>query len=353
MRTPHIPGLALIGLLIPIAACADVATAPAPSAIAHPQLARATRSITMTTLGSLGGDGSGEALGINSAGSVVGYSRTATGDWHAFLWKEGGMTDLGTLGGRVSFAFDINEAGEVVGYAATSSGEYHAFLWRDGVMTDLSDAAGYQFYTAAGISSNGLIVGVASSTTGAATSAVLWERGHLGTLRGLSDGFATAEAINPRGDVVGLGANADGFNRAILWKRGEPIDLGTLGGRSAWALDINPAGVVVGLAETSQFLSHAFRWRAGKMTDLGTLGGWTSIANSINPAGQIAGGADATDDYTHAVVWQRDEILDLGTPGLYSTASGISASGQVVGSACTQVDSEGSCTPGPVMWSFR
>ena len=35
---------------------------------------------------------------INNRGQVVGNGRTASGEWHAFLWREGVMTDLGSLG---------------------------------------------------------------------------------------------------------------------------------------------------------------------------------------------------------------------------------------------------------------
>lgn len=47
-----------------------------------------------------------------------------------------GITDLGTLGGKVTFAYDLNDAAQVVGYSTTSFNT-HAFLWQNGQMTDL------------------------------------------------------------------------------------------------------------------------------------------------------------------------------------------------------------------------
>jgi probable HAF family extracellular repeat protein len=65
-----------------------------------------------------------EANGINDAGQVVGSSTINTPNnsflRHAFLWENGKMTDLGTLGGQSSTAISINNAGTVVGQSDTS-----------------------------------------------------------------------------------------------------------------------------------------------------------------------------------------------------------------------------------------
>jgi probable HAF family extracellular repeat protein len=55
---------------------------------------------------------------------------TVPDETHAFLWEKGKMTDLGTLpGGDYGIAGSINDRGQVVGLSKTASGEFHAFLW--------------------------------------------------------------------------------------------------------------------------------------------------------------------------------------------------------------------------------
>ena len=45
---------------------------------------------------------------------------------------------MGTLGGTSGLATAINDLGEIIGWSATTSNaETHAFLYRNGTMTDL------------------------------------------------------------------------------------------------------------------------------------------------------------------------------------------------------------------------
>jgi probable HAF family extracellular repeat protein len=77
----------------------------------------------MIDLGTLGGSSS-SAAALNNRGQVVGWSTTASGETHAFVWDNGVMIDLSPEKAS-SFASDINDRGEIVG----SSGLFTPALW--------------------------------------------------------------------------------------------------------------------------------------------------------------------------------------------------------------------------------
>ncbi|MCA1591203.1 MAG: hypothetical protein LC754_00795 [Acidobacteria bacterium] len=96
----------------------------------------------MQSLGTLPGGSSSTARGINNTAQVVGDSGTASGETHAYFYSGGTMTDLGTLGGNLSIAYELNDEGKVVGYSKINNNginpPYHAFLYTSsGGMTDL------------------------------------------------------------------------------------------------------------------------------------------------------------------------------------------------------------------------
>ncbi len=186
----------------------------------------------------------------NKLGQSVGWAlRPGNKSFHAFLWEGDKETDLGTLGGRASYAQNINDACEIVGNSETVNGSKHAFEWAAGHMTD------------------------------------------LGTLGG--DG-SYANGINSRGQIVGDADTKDEINHAFLYENGSMRDLGTLGGVQSSAKDINNAGQVVGYSETGISVRHAFLWKNGTMSDLNKLlprhSGWELFeAQQITDDGQITG----------------------------------------------------------------
>jgi probable HAF family extracellular repeat protein len=106
-------------------------------------------------------------IGANDNGQIVGqYTRLPTDNYRmAFLWENGAIRDLGTLGGLGSVAIAINNAGRVVGNSAVSTTRqrgtvFHAFVWTaaDG-MKDLGSITSRQWAQASALNETGLIVG--------------------------------------------------------------------------------------------------------------------------------------------------------------------------------------------------
>jgi len=292
-----------------------------------PRIAPPPPRFAMRDLGFLPGpyNSSSIAYGVNDVGQVVGASWGANGvGGHAFLWDNGTMTDLGTLGGAQSGANAINDAGQVVGWSTTASGAMHAFLWENGLMMDLGTLAGNRSEAHA-INGAGQVVGV-SSTSAGWEHAFLWHNGTMTDLGTLGGGpyydYSGAYGINDVGQVVGWTVNATEISRAFLWINGTMTDLGPSG-----AYAINNAGKIVGVLGP-----HASLWDNGMVTDLGTLGGLSSDAFGINGAGQIVGGSDSGSG-SRAFLWDNGTMTDLGTlvSDVGSWSYGVNNVGQAVG----------------------
>ena len=316
----------------------------------------------ITDLGTLGGD-VGIATGINKHGEIVGASTVAPGQWlqgagmHAFVWREGEMTDLGTLpGGALSQAFAINDEGHIVGDGDTREGARHAVLWSPGHgVTDLGTLGG-RLSSAADINNRGQIVG--SSTTAAGTThAFLWQEGAMTDLGTLGGDASAAVGINDRGQIVGYSQDVCQIMHAVLWDDGEIEDLGALPGGIpsigtgflSRGTGLNSSGEVVGTG-LSESGARAFVWRGGAFTVLDPpTGGISSFASAINDRGQIAGGSTTTGG-SDAVLWGGESAINLGAlpAASYSFATAINDDTHVVGASGNTV-----AALRPVLWRMR
>lgn len=298
------------------------------------------RNGTMTDLGSLIENGETEARGINNRGQVVGYSSADAGG--AFLWEDDTITNLGTFpGGAISWANDINENGVIVGASDSASGEVHAFMFNRGTMTDLGTLGGANS-DAMAINNKGQIIGSSETATGA-NHVFLWQKGvmiDIGTLDESSDYFPVA--INNKGQILGYYGDANtGSSHAFIWYKGVMKDLGSLGGDFTLPEDINEKGQIVGGSTTAAGEHHAFLWERGIMTDLGTLpGGSHSTAIDINERGQIVGQSD-DGIISAAVLWQKNKVFQLDTlGGSFTSANSINDHGQIAGQGGIEGDQE-------------
>ncbi len=191
----------------------------------------------MRVLGTLGGKGS-YAYAINDRGEVVGESETKSGLWKAFRWANGRMIDLGTLGGPESAAFDLNERGQVVGSSHFDRADWdpnsgdalpwdHAFLWQNGRMRDLG-TLGPTESAASGINEGGQVVGwflgKKEPFDDAPSYGFVWAKGRTSALAAGAS-RSTAFDISDSGQIVGSSLIVTLKYRpqhAVLWtpKRG-------------------------------------------------------------------------------------------------------------------------------------
>ncbi|GAA3464831.1 hypothetical protein ACFFSW_22250 [Saccharothrix longispora] len=78
----------------------------------------------------LGVPGPAEAVAVNERGDVVGWTSADDPDApRAFLWRDGRVTYLGSLGGAHSLPVAINDRGVVVGESTTADGVLKAVRW--------------------------------------------------------------------------------------------------------------------------------------------------------------------------------------------------------------------------------
>ncbi len=302
---------------------------------------------TIMDLPSLGGTNS-RANSINNLGWLNGYSNLAGNQSrHAALWRNGLLTDLGTLGGpnsNVTWSVKAN-TGIVTGIAQTAMPDPLGEAW--------SSAAFYPGATGTGYINLGFV----------------WQDGQMRGLPnfpGGNNGFATG--ANDLGQVVGWAEN-DVHDptcvspqvlqfRPAMWALGPPDQIHQLplipGDTSGAATGINDNGQIVGIsgicdqAVGRYTAKHAVLWQNGRVIDLGNLGAefWNTPTN-INQRGDVVGFAGAPNDpdgnFLQAFIWTAENGMQpLGfLPGnVHSEAYGINEMRQVVGLSC---DADGNC----------
>jgi probable HAF family extracellular repeat protein len=304
-------------------------------------------------LGTLGGNAS-SANAINDRGQAVGGALTATPDPFANVPQASCKFLTTTQDGCSGSTFAYNAL------FSNSTTETHAFLWQDGVMLDLGTLGGPD--SNALINNNqGQVAGWsyssfdANAPTGVPTvDPFIWspEDGKMVNLGGLGGTFGAPLFMNSQGQVIGV-SNLPGDQtfHPFLWNRGTLQDLGTLGGYTGIAFWVNDAGVVVGYADLPPTPSgckgldcvhHAFVWKDGLMRDLGTLGNdQCSRALSINLRGQVVGATSPCHgEFAHAFLWEKHgAMIDLNTLVLHGSqftvrkADYISERGEIAGRA--------------------
>jgi len=247
-----------------------------------------------------------------------------------------GIVDLGTLGGKSSFAYDINQNGVVVGRAQTADGAWHGFVWSDGTMRDLGGVLGESY--AYGIADDGTIVGYSHELGSPETSrGVRWNAdGDSSELEGVpTRANHCGVAIGPTGLIAGWGV-ADGGrdSMAVCWDGNRILELPPFGGESA-AYDVNGLGEVVGYGSVDG-KRHALVWRSGAIRDkLPELPAGVSEGRGINARGHVVGFTVAEPGQSKPFLYRKGDMTRLAAPEGFpwAMARGINDSDVAVGYA--------------------
>ncbi|MGA8436837.1 MAG: hypothetical protein WB762_00955 [Candidatus Sulfotelmatobacter sp.] len=304
------------------------------------------------SLGTLPGGYNSFGNAITANGDIVGVSETGDIDpllgvveAHPTLWTHGEILDLGSFGGGEGSGSEANNFGQVVGFAQNSTPDpfgyfgfptqTRAFLWQNGVLQDLGTLGTGTDAGAIFINDHGQIAGVSyTNSTPVPNSGqvcsppdaiavevptqhpFLWQSGKMLDLGTLGGNCAAPAAMNNRNQVAGNSDVADvtANPHAFLWSREEGMkDLGTLGGTFAQADDLNDAGDVVGASTLSgDQLFLAVLWKNGVIKALGFLpGDCFSSAYTINSTGQIVGDSYDCNFLTRPFLWENGEMINL------------------------------------------
>src|SRR5438132_4147913 len=348
----------------------------------------------VSNLASLGGTSSG-GNSINDQSWVAGYSRLPDRNRHATLWRNGVLTDLGTLGGpNSSVTWNVkNTAGIIVGISQTadpeplgeawSSAFFYStpnnvgyinlgFVWENNQMRGLPNFPGGNNGFATGANNLGQVVGWAETGVHDPTCCctqvlqflpAVWDTGSgdqihdLPLLPGDTSGAATA--INDNSQIVGISGICDQAvgrrtaKHAVLWENGTVTDIYPNAPAPWWNTPtaITQRRDVVGFAGGPAFVEgdvlHAFMWtREDGIRELKPLPNRTpkhvdSEAYGINEARQVVGvSCDADQVDCRAVIWDHGntptDLNDLKAPGyssVLSSAKDINNKGEITGRA--------------------
>jgi probable HAF family extracellular repeat protein len=314
---------------------------PAPAWSAEEQKAP---SYSISDLGPLCTRTADDKPGLNASGEVAAWTVHGVNQVHASFIKDGKQTDLGELPGfENTFAADINDKEMIVGVAQNRSDMRYtqAFLWQDGKMEVLPTLGG-KYAVARAINEQGDIVGKAQIPDNT-MHAVLWSHGKIKDLGPLATGhFSEAHAINNKDEIVGQAEIApNGKPHAFIWIQDHMRDLGIFPtGSLSNATAINNKRQIVGNADlnnnTSERVVHAVLWSHGRMIDLGALADDVSLGLDINDAGQIVGGSFFGMKEV-AFLWQKGHMVDLNKlipkkpKWVLSVAFRINNQGEIIG----------------------
>jgi hypothetical protein len=310
------------------------------------------------------------AIGINTAGTVIGTYLNSAGVAHGYLRTSGGTfttitaPDAGTAKGFGTYALGIDTAGDVIGIYVDSGNSSHGFVrTANGVLTEFSgpntNSVAPRDTLAAGINDSGTITGFYTDSENLTHGFVRTSAGVFTTLDApgvcTSNGCGTyPSAINASGTVTGTFTAGNGPHEGFSYNGsftvftvpGASSGDGTFDGTVPTCIDT--AGDTAGNYLDASGFGHSFvRTATGTITSFDAPGIGTgkgvllgTVSVGINSAGTIVGGYTDVDGIYHAFVRTASGTIstfsapDAGITGSIAGtgAMGVSSTGTIAGS---------------------
>ena len=236
-----------------------------------------------TDLGFFGGVNA-ELHDINNSGAMAGVIQLPSGGTEVRAFRlDSTITVLPTLGGNLAHGLGINRHGTVVGFSRQASGPDRACIWVGNTITPVGLSTTYSYGNA--INDQSTVVGHYIGSFPVELRGFVFD-GAWQTLPELPGATRTIpEGINELGQIVGSTSRPPNPRVATLWEFGQVIDLNTrIAPNSGWVLeratDVNNRGWIVGLGQ-SQGQNRAFLL-------VPTTGVVKYCPASANSSGQVA-----------------------------------------------------------------
>jgi len=164
----------------------------------------------VTDLGTIpGGSGWSFAFAINNSGTIVGNASLPTPPFsglykfRGFVYENGAMREVGTLGGTSSYLYDVNNSGTAVGCADLPGDRLVATVYSGGVLQQLANIPGNS--CAKAVNERGDVVGSSDAGGWLYSNGVVTMLAQIPEVRAAGYTNATPMAINDRGWIAGNG----------------------------------------------------------------------------------------------------------------------------------------------------